>query len=81
LKAKEAYGEQVRTSSPHKYLLYKPSFSQFYAFMSTAFKDTPPHSVLMLYLSADASLPTTLTTPAAAESKKIKSLAECVMLK
>ena len=39
--------------NPHKYLLYKPSFSQFFTYVSAAFKDLPPHSVLMIYLSSD----------------------------
>lgn len=44
----------IHRENPHKYLLYKPSFSQFYTYISSAFKDLPPHSVLMIYLSADA---------------------------
>lgn len=40
-------------SNPHKYLLYKPSFSQFNSFMSAGFKDLPSNGVLLLYLSAD----------------------------
>ncbi len=43
----------VQRENPHKYLLYKPSFSQFYAYISAAFKDLQPMSVLMLYVSAD----------------------------
>jgi hypothetical protein len=45
----------VQRTNAHKYLLYKPSFSQFFTFLSAAFKDMPPHGVLMLYISADAS--------------------------
>jgi hypothetical protein len=43
----------VQRENPHKYLLYKPSFSQFFAYISAAFKDLPPMGVLMLYISAD----------------------------
>lgn len=44
----------IQRENPHKYLLYKPSFSQFYTYISSAFKDLPPHSVMMIYLSADS---------------------------
>ncbi|CAF0781989.1 unnamed protein product [Brachionus calyciflorus] len=44
----------IQRENPHKYLLYKPSFSQFYTYVSSAFKDLPPHSVMLIYLSADA---------------------------
>lgn len=27
-----------KRSNPHKYLLYRPTFSQFFVFLSTAFK-------------------------------------------
>lgn len=47
-------GEIQQRENPHKYLLYKPTFSQFYSYVSSAFKDLPPHSVMMIYLSADA---------------------------
>lgn len=39
--------------NPHKYLLYKPSFSLFNTFMATGFKDLPSDGVLLLYISAD----------------------------
>ena len=44
---------KIQRENPHKYLLYKPSFSQFFTYVSAAFKDLPPHSILMIYLSAD----------------------------
>jgi hypothetical protein len=44
----------VQRDNSHKYLLYKPSFSQFVTYLSAAFKDMPPHGVLMVYVSADA---------------------------
>jgi hypothetical protein len=40
-------------SNPHKYLLYKPTFSQWYAFTASAFKDLPTQGALLLYISAD----------------------------
>ncbi len=43
----------IHRENPHKYLLYKPSFSQFYTYIAAAFKDLPPHGVLMVYVSAD----------------------------
>ncbi|RNA36492.1 SCAI isoform X2 [Brachionus plicatilis] len=51
---KNASQSIIHRENPHKYLLYKPSFSQFYTYVSSAFKDLSPHSVLMIYLSADA---------------------------
>ena len=43
----------TQRENPHKYLLYKPSFGQFYAYISAAFKDLSPMRILMLYISAD----------------------------
>lgn len=42
-----------RCTNPHKYLLYKPSFSQFNTFMAAGFKDLPSNGVLLLYISSD----------------------------
>lgn len=39
--------------NPHKYLLYKPSFGQFYSYISAAFKELLPMRIMMLYISAD----------------------------
>ena len=39
--------------NPHKYLLYKPTFSQMYAFTASAFQDVAINRVLLLYISAD----------------------------
>ncbi len=44
----------IQRENPRKYLLYKPSFSQSLTYLSAAFKDLPPHSVLLIYISADA---------------------------
>lgn len=44
----------LQRENPRKYLLYKPSFSQSLTYISAAFKDLPPHSVLLIYLSADS---------------------------
>ena len=43
----------INRENPHKYLLYKPSFSQFYTYIAAAFKDLSPHGVMLVYLSAD----------------------------
>lgn len=43
----------IQRENPHKYLLYKPSFSQFMTYVSAAFKDLPAHGVMLVYLSAD----------------------------
>lgn len=39
--------------SPHKYLLYSPTFSQLFLFLASGFKELPAGGVLLLYLSAD----------------------------
>jgi hypothetical protein len=43
----------IQRENPNKYLLYKPSFSQFYTYTSAAFKDLMPHAIMMIYISAD----------------------------
>ncbi|RKO94145.1 hypothetical protein BDK51DRAFT_18963 [Blyttiomyces helicus] len=43
----------TRRSNPHKYLLYRPTFSQLMLYVATAFKDISENSALLLYLSAD----------------------------
>ncbi|PIK40208.1 hypothetical protein BSL78_22956 [Apostichopus japonicus] len=55
--SKEANSEPRRRSNPHKYLLYKPTFSQFTTYLSTAMKELPEDGALLLYLSADAARP------------------------
>lgn len=42
-----------RRENPHKYLLYKPTFSQFLVFLSSGFKELPVNGVLLIFLSAD----------------------------
>lgn len=37
----------IHRLNPHKYLLYKPSFSQFLTYSSASFKDLPAHGVLL----------------------------------
>ena len=44
-----------RRENPHKYLLFKPTFSQFLVFLSSGFKELPANGVLLIYLSADGS--------------------------
>ncbi|XP_071801789.1 protein SCAI-like [Asterias amurensis] len=46
----------LKRDNPHKYLLYKPTFSQFYTFLSAGFKELPVNAALLLYLSADGSV-------------------------
>lgn len=41
--------------SPHKYSLFRPTFSQLYLFLASGFKELPQNGVLLLYLSADGS--------------------------
>ncbi len=49
----EAGQSIIQRDNPHKYLLYKPSFSQLFTYLSAAFKDLPMHGVMLVYLSAD----------------------------
>lgn len=46
-------GHSYKRDNPHKYLLYRPSFSQLFVFLASGFKELPANSVLLLYLSAD----------------------------
>ncbi|CAF1110020.1 unnamed protein product [Rotaria magnacalcarata] len=46
-------GDFQNRLNPHKYLLYKPNFSQIYAFTASAFKELPNNGILFLYISAD----------------------------
>ncbi|CAB4010930.1 SCAI-like [Paramuricea clavata] len=39
--------------NPHKYLLYKPTFSQLFTFLASGFKELPHNAVMLIYLSAD----------------------------
>ncbi|XP_023697057.1 protein SCAI-like isoform X2 [Paramormyrops kingsleyae] len=48
----------AKRENPHKYLLYKPTFSQLYTFLSASFKELPASSVLLVYLSATGVFPT-----------------------
>lgn len=45
--------QPAERKNPHKYLLYRPTFSQLYVFLSSGFKELPANGVLLLYLSAD----------------------------
>ena len=42
-----------RRENPHKYLLYKPTFSQFLVFLSSGFKELPINGVMLIFLSSD----------------------------
>lgn len=46
---------QLGRGSPHKYLLFRPTFSQLFLFLASGFKELPQNGVLLLYLSADGS--------------------------
>ncbi|KAK9533050.1 hypothetical protein VZT92_010403 [Zoarces viviparus] len=48
----------AKRENPHKYLLYKPTFSQLFTFLSASFKELPANSVLLVYLSATGVFPT-----------------------
>lgn len=41
--------------SPHKYTIFRPTFSQLFLFLASGFKELPQNGVLLLYLSADGS--------------------------
>ncbi|KAG8326257.1 hypothetical protein J6590_047627 [Homalodisca vitripennis] len=43
----------LKRENPHKYLLYKPSFSQVMVFLASGFKELPANGALLLYISAD----------------------------
>ena len=43
----------MKRDNPHKYLLYKPTVSQFTVFMASGQKELPTNGALMLYISGD----------------------------
>ncbi|VDQ06900.1 unnamed protein product [Trichobilharzia regenti] len=45
--------DSPNVTNPHKYLLYKPTFSQFNTYVATAFKDLSSTGAMLLYISAD----------------------------
>ena len=45
-----------KRENPHKYLLYKPTYSQLNTFLASGFKELPPNGALLLYISADGCL-------------------------
>lgn len=47
----------LKRENLHKYLLYRPTFSQLFVFLASGFKELPPNGVLLLYLSADGHFP------------------------
>ncbi|XP_062497315.1 protein SCAI isoform X1 [Pezoporus occidentalis] len=53
----ESTEKPARRENPHKYLLYKPTFSQLYTFLAASFKELPANSVLLIYLSATGVFP------------------------
>lgn len=65
----------LKRENPHKYLLYKPTFGQFYVFLASGFKELPANGVLLLYLSADGCFVNSKQHPEDSEyfKKEIKS--------
>ena len=43
----------LKRENPHKYLLYKPTVSQFSVFLASGQKELPANGALMLYISGD----------------------------
>ncbi|XP_007907722.1 protein SCAI [Callorhinchus milii] len=54
----ETTEKHSKRENPHKYLMYKPTFSQLYTFLSASFKELPANAVLLIYLSATGVFPT-----------------------
>eukprot|EP00698_Gefionella_okellyi_P015892 TRINITY_DN4513_c0_g1_i1.p1 TRINITY_DN4513_c0_g1~~TRINITY_DN4513_c0_g1_i1.p1 ORF type:complete len:568 (+),score=115.97 TRINITY_DN4513_c0_g1_i1:85-1788(+) len=65
VKVPEAEGERVlflqedNTANPHKYILYRPILEQLLMCVATASKELGEAGALLLYLSADGTLPAT----------------------
>lgn len=55
-------GQEGSKGSPHKYLLFRPTFSQLFLFLASGYKELPQSGVLLLYLSADGSFGSSLST-------------------
>ncbi|XP_042235798.1 protein SCAI-like isoform X5 [Homarus americanus] len=49
----DASGRTLKRENPHKYLLYKPTFSQLMVFLASGFKELPANGAMLLYISAD----------------------------
>ncbi|KHJ46058.1 hypothetical protein D918_03721 [Trichuris suis] len=47
--------DEYYNENPRKSLLYKPTFDQFLKYLCGSYEELAPYSVLLLYLSADAS--------------------------
>lgn len=48
----------LKRENPHKYLLYKPTFSQLMVFLASGFKELPANGAMLLYISADGAFST-----------------------
>ncbi|XP_046844065.1 protein SCAI-like [Xenia sp. Carnegie-2017] len=46
-----------KRANPHKYLFYKPTFTQLYTFLASGFKELPHNAVMLIYISADGCRP------------------------
>ena len=55
-------GVVSKRENPHKYLLYKPTVSQFMVFMASGHRELPANGALLLYISGDGCFST--KTPA-----------------
>lgn len=53
----------VKRHNPHKYLLYKPTYSQLQTYISAAFKELPPQTTMLLYFSCQPSYPVSKKDP------------------
>lgn len=53
LSLQENGSSALKRDNPHKYLLYKPTVSQFNVFMASGQKELPANGALMLYISGD----------------------------
>ncbi|VDP92259.1 unnamed protein product [Echinostoma caproni] len=62
----------TRPHNPHKYLLYKPTFSQFNTVIAAAFKDVSATGAVLLYISADG-----IRTPTAKYGDERKRFLTC----
>ncbi|RXG58577.1 Protein SCAI [Armadillidium vulgare] len=54
----DASSRLTKRENPHKYLLYKPTFSQLMVFLASGFKELPSSGAMLLYLSADGAFTT-----------------------
>ena len=61
-------GVILKRENPHKYLLYKPTVSQFLVFLASGHRELPTNGALMIYLSGDGCFS---TKPQAEDSRSV----------